>query len=76
MLLRVVGQNTSSCSQEPVLLWCLPCVMRQEWYGTSSAEWHTRPTALFTASDSEKAWWPHSCASTHTPVKAVPWQKM
>jgi hypothetical protein len=29
-----------------VLLWWLPCEMRHEWYGTSSALWHTMPTAL------------------------------
>jgi hypothetical protein len=69
---RVAGANTSSFSHEPVLLWCLPCVMRHEWYGTSNAEWQMVPTMLFASSLSEKLWWPHSCASTHTPVHTAP----
>jgi hypothetical protein len=32
------GANTSSFSHDPVLLWCLPWLIRHEWYGTSSAE--------------------------------------
>lgn len=30
------------------------------------------PTMLFANSLSEKDWWPHSCASTQTPVRTAP----
>ena len=66
------GTNTSSCSTLHVLRWCFACEMRHEWYGTSSAECSTHPTVSFSALLGENAPWPHSCASTHTPVMTQP----
>ena len=50
---RVYGANTSSFSQLPVLEWCLPWVMRQEWNGTNRREWHIVPTMVLAVSLSE-----------------------
>jgi hypothetical protein len=69
---RAADAKTSSCSTEHVFLWCFACEMRHEWYGTSSAECSTQPTVSLSACEGEKDWWPHSCASTHTPVAMVP----
>ena len=69
---REEGTNTSSCSMLHVFEWWFLCEMRHEWYGTSSALCSTQPTVSLTHLELEKAWWPHSCASTHTPVIKVP----
>ena len=52
--------------------WCTACDRCHEKYGTRSNEWRMYPTVSWMARLSEKAPWPHSCATTQHPVLAVP----
>lgn len=54
-LLCVNGTNGSSCSQLPVLRWCLRWLIFQLWYGVNRSEWTISPTVSLTKSLSENA---------------------
>ena len=69
---RFGGTKTSSRSRLPVPAWCRRWLNFQLKYGTSSALCATKPTASFTSAYSEKAPWPHSCATTQMPVHTAP----
>ena len=55
-----------------VCWWCTACERCHEKYGTSSEVCSAKPTASCSSRLSERAPWPHSCASTHNPIATVP----
>jgi hypothetical protein len=53
---RVFGTKTISRSIFPVALWCLPCEIFHEKYGTKSMEWQIQPTVSLSVLLGENDW--------------------